>query len=778
MVETTGLMDILAFEDHASEIDGSTRVRPFSDVLNVSNCVNLDYDTFANATPTGFDAISDGTSSKSGGTADEIPYVSGNKMIVTFDLVLNSDELPYVKLTKLLGGGVTTVGGAQASVEGANALTFELDWTGTGVIEVYNLDGDASDFEITNLSIRQTGIGDTTNILDQIPQGAEEAVNGDFASDLSSWSDLDSAWSWSAGTAVCDGTGLCRLIQSTLTSEKYYVLTFDVAAYTSGVVRGHIGSSAGPYVEASAVGTYTIIGRASDAYIYFTYTSSPFIGSIDNVSVKELLVLGDDLVTNGSFTLGADMNTSNCVNLSYDDGVGGGFSNGTPTGFDAVSDGTSFQGCGTADEISYVSGQKYIITFDLVLNSGTIPSFTLRDSLGGGAIHDGGYLSPNQGSNVHEVEVNSTTTGVVFFHNSSQVTNYQITNLSVKDADTNWETGVGVIVANGVANFDGTQTGIVDGSLVQNNILQAGTANLIKYTVTRAAGQIRVRLNGNYANFVSSSGTYEFINYDPAGNRDLQIYADTDFIGSIDNVSVHQLTWGRQITDDSTNYAGFQYALPIDEFDFAIPVDYVAESIVAQQFHNGIATGYGVGINNTARIITGSGFSGKAQGTLGDGNAVLRINSISKTYTQNEYVYIKMKYRTNRSDVAWGNGVSGSNLAVNTGDAIEYSEILQMTSPSGARAFRLQSAATAAVGDYLEIDEFEIRHIIDGEFYEPEAIGGDPVIVLTNYFAENPSRYLTRYFNAVAWKSLILLEADHDLDYNDHNKLMRFTKNS
>jgi len=127
----------------------------------------------------------------------------------------------------------------------------------------------------------------------------------------------------------------------------------------------------------------------------------------------------------------APMNVSNCVNLSYDDGLGGGFSNGTPTGFKAVSDGTSFQGCGTADEISFVNGQKVIITFDLVRNSGIMPSFTLRDSLGGSTVHDGGYLSPNEGSNIHEVEVNSTTTGVVFFHNSSQVTDYEITNLSV-----------------------------------------------------------------------------------------------------------------------------------------------------------------------------------------------------------------------------------------------------------------------------------------------------------------------------------------------------------
>jgi len=641
-----------------------------------------------------------------------------------------------------------------------------------------------------------TKVETSEDLLSMIPQGSELFPNVDFANwtgddpdDCSiSAEDVNNYVTEHANGAqfVFDNdnpTGLSMRCAIPMTVGKYYVVEIITSGYGStGDCEIRNSSSSNTLGTIGSDGTTKYVFRAIGSDILVVRNSGADFDIIfEQISVKELQVVSDDLVTNGTLTANADMNVSNCVNLSYDDGVGGGFSNGTPTGFDVVSDGTSFQGCGTADEITYVNGQKYIITFDLVRNSGAMPSFTLRDSLGGSTIHDGGYLSPNEGSNVHEVEVTSTTTGVVFFHNSSQVTDYQITNLSVSDAVTDWENGVGVIVANGVANWDGSQTSGIDGFLKQDNILLAGTANIVRFTVTRSAGEIRPRLNSEYGNFVSSSGTYEYMVFAEVGNRDLQFYADADFIGTVDDVSVHQLTWGRQITDDSTNYAGFQYALPVDEFDFAIPVDYVAESIVAQQFSNGLADDLSDPsiANQIFALVTGNGFSGKAQRVVQDGLGIIRFPSYTSRYhIQNEYVRIRMKYRTNRSDISWQNGISGTNLAVATGDAAIYEETLQMTSSSGNRAFRLLSAATATIGDYLEVDEFEIRHIIDGEFYELEDLGGDPVIVNTNYFAENPSRYLTRYFNAVDWRDLLLLEADHSLDYSDHITLMKFTKNS
>ncbi len=68
--------------------------------------------------------------------------------------------------------------------------------------------------------------------------------------------------------------------------------------------------------------------------------------------------------------------------------------------------------------------------------------------------------------------------------------------------------------------------------------------------------------------------------------------------------------------------------------------------------------------------------------------------------------------------------------------------------------------------------------LLDGEFFEPISLGAEPVTVSADYFYENPYRYLVRYFNAVNWKDLILVEADSGLTYEDHFKLLRYTKNT
>ncbi len=133
---------------------GYRRRGGFGPVLNVSNCVNGDYTTFANGTPIGFDATSNGTSTHEAGTADEIAFVSGQKYIVTFDMVLNSGTAPVFNFRQSLGGSTITDEGAQLANAGANVFEFTVNWTGTGVLQ-FNNNSTATDFEITNLSVRE-----------------------------------------------------------------------------------------------------------------------------------------------------------------------------------------------------------------------------------------------------------------------------------------------------------------------------------------------------------------------------------------------------------------------------------------------------------------------------------------------------------------------------------------------------------------------------------------------------------------------------------------------
>ena len=126
----------------------------FGPVMNVSNCVNNDYTTFANGTPTGFDATSDGAATHEAGTSDEIPYVSGQKYRVVFDCALNGGlTAPKFNLRENLAGGNISVESFQNAASGANSFDFTCIATMTGVVVFLNLSTTAN-YEITNLSVR------------------------------------------------------------------------------------------------------------------------------------------------------------------------------------------------------------------------------------------------------------------------------------------------------------------------------------------------------------------------------------------------------------------------------------------------------------------------------------------------------------------------------------------------------------------------------------------------------------------------------------------------
>ena len=88
-----------------------------------------------------------------------------------------SRTAPKFDIARSIGGTGRTEEGEQDAVAGNNKFIFTPNETNTGVLKFRNI-STATDFSITNLSVRQTGIGDTSNVLDMIPQGAEEVTNG------------------------------------------------------------------------------------------------------------------------------------------------------------------------------------------------------------------------------------------------------------------------------------------------------------------------------------------------------------------------------------------------------------------------------------------------------------------------------------------------------------------------------------------------------------------------------------------------------------------------
>ena len=117
--------------------------------------------------------------------------------------------------------------------------------------------------------------------------GDELVTNGDFATD-SDWI-KGVGWSINSGESSCDGTqtGNTNLYQSiTFETGKIYQVSFNVSNYSTGTIKivfgdtgGTLKSSNGSYIE-----EFTFVSGSN----FYLQGNSSFIGSIDNVSVKEV----------------------------------------------------------------------------------------------------------------------------------------------------------------------------------------------------------------------------------------------------------------------------------------------------------------------------------------------------------------------------------------------------------------------------------------------------------------------------------------------------------
>ena len=141
-----------------------------------------------------------------------------------------------------------------------------------------------------------TGVHDANFVH---PIGDEEVVNGDFSDGSTDWI-LGTGWGVSDGKAVANTTGNTNGLwqPNTLVSGKTYKATYEVIDYLSGDVRINIGGLGGSVGNLrSANGTYTEYITSDGVNLYIQGRNS-FIGSIDNISVKEVLVNRESTATN------------------------------------------------------------------------------------------------------------------------------------------------------------------------------------------------------------------------------------------------------------------------------------------------------------------------------------------------------------------------------------------------------------------------------------------------------------------------------------------------
>ena len=467
-------------------------------------------------------------------------------------------------------GGSTRQGNVSANgtysfyitVSAGNILYFQEDFSNgfVGSIDNISVVEDLSgDFDFTRGSaatrVNAQGLVENVQIIsselvsngDFSQEGSELVTNGDFATD-SDWTAVNSGgWTISGGSANSDGTSSASAIyqQNILVVGKTYKITFTTII-TSGTVAVSAGFS-GTGTSRTVSGTYTeILTAATNDELYIKGTSN-FIGSIDNVSVKEV---GQDWSLNNGAAIAEDKAT-------------------------IIGDGSVF---GYVEQLStFVSGKKYKVTLDAIINSGggLVVKYALGFSANIGSITTSGsytfyYTAGVSGS----IIIGRSTGGVAY---NSSVTNISIkeitddTNIprinyegfSYQDAlgnelvtngdfatDSNWSKGGGWSISGGKAealNVNGSY-------LVQNISFTNAKTYKIQFSVSDyLSGEVRIRFSGGggfiSTDYVSGNNTHTLY-LQSIGNTVFRLQGQNNFTGSIDNVSVKEVT-GQEVVPDS-----------------------------------------------------------------------------------------------------------------------------------------------------------------------------------------------------------------------------------
>jgi hypothetical protein len=141
--------------------------------------------------------------------------------------------------------------------------------------------------------------GTTVNrqgLIELVDEGAELVVDGNFlltgtqaASTAGTYWTTGAGWAISNGKATCDGTNGDAVQQPLSTvNTALKQITFTISDYQSGKVRVYSGGGADVLFEVTSNGTYTYTDFLINNKI-FIYSIESFIGSISNISVKEVL---------------------------------------------------------------------------------------------------------------------------------------------------------------------------------------------------------------------------------------------------------------------------------------------------------------------------------------------------------------------------------------------------------------------------------------------------------------------------------------------------------
>jgi len=146
----------------------------------------------------------------------------------------------------------------------------------------------------------------TASAFTVVFSGGDLVTNGEFYTDTD-WN-KEAGWTISGGKANCDGTNSARIYQvGFMEIGKKYRITLDITDYTSGGLEVYTSS-----YESIGTSEGTVSFDFNATIIDLYLRSNSFIGSIDNVSVKEVKESTkiNQIVTNGGMETGGTVDST------------------------------------------------------------------------------------------------------------------------------------------------------------------------------------------------------------------------------------------------------------------------------------------------------------------------------------------------------------------------------------------------------------------------------------------------------------------------------------
>ena len=357
-------------------------------------------------------------------------------------------------------------------------------------------------------------------------EGAELVTNGDFEDGSTGWG-LGTGWSITNGKLTANNPTGYTFQGGVFASgtSKTYKINLTVSDYVSGYFTILTSGGTAQSQQFSANGDYTIYfdtNSPSGATFYFSYLGS-FIGSIDNVSVREV---GQDWDFVGEAEL-------------------------------------TEQG---ARIYSSSGGQSYITQNALTNTKSYKLSYEITDSTQGSLklINVNGISGyPITSSVGTHTEYFTANNDILFIVRDSGATDVTITNISVKEVGQNWvfENSGGSFgwqIYDGKAICDGNAL-TPNRNLVSSTSLTSGKKYKLNLDILQSADNITIYVGGGALSELLPTGTnlnYTLYFTAPSSGA-LTFFASTDDLQEIDNISVIE------ITDDTNlpriNYEGFSY---------------------------------------------------------------------------------------------------------------------------------------------------------------------------------------------------------------------------